>query len=74
MRHSLLRSHVESKEHEGKAVALPALEEVLGDFAAEKTFWTRRRQMRYQICPSFPAAGCGAPRPELNRDLPLRRR
>ncbi len=29
VRHSLLRSHVESKEHEGKAVFLPALDEVL---------------------------------------------
>jgi site-specific DNA-methyltransferase (cytosine-N4-specific) len=29
VRHSLLRSHVESKEHEGKSVHLPALVEVL---------------------------------------------
>ena len=29
VRHSLLRSHVESREHEGKAVHLPALDEVL---------------------------------------------
>jgi site-specific DNA-methyltransferase (cytosine-N4-specific) len=29
VRHSLLRSHVESKEHAGKAVALPSLDEVL---------------------------------------------
>jgi DNA modification methylase len=29
VRHSLLRSHVESREHEGKMIDLPALEEVL---------------------------------------------
>ncbi len=29
VRHSLLRSHVESREHEGKGINLPALEEVL---------------------------------------------
>ena len=29
VRHSLLRSHVESREHEGKEVHLPALDEVL---------------------------------------------
>lgn len=29
VRHSLLRSHVESREHEGKAIDLPALEETL---------------------------------------------
>ena len=29
VRHSLLRSHVESKEHTGKAIDLPALDEVL---------------------------------------------
>jgi DNA modification methylase len=35
VRHSLLRSHVESKEHEGKAVFLPALEEVLREVRAK---------------------------------------
>jgi site-specific DNA-methyltransferase (cytosine-N4-specific) len=35
VRHSLLRSHVESKEHEGKAVALPALEELLREVRAK---------------------------------------
>ena len=29
VRHSLLRSHIESKEHGGKAVGMPALDEVL---------------------------------------------
>jgi tRNA G10 N-methylase Trm11 len=29
VRHSLLRSHVESREHEGKGIRLPALEEIL---------------------------------------------
>jgi site-specific DNA-methyltransferase (cytosine-N4-specific) len=29
VRHSLLRSHVESKEHQGKGIELPALDEVL---------------------------------------------
>jgi hypothetical protein len=29
VRHSLLRSHIESKEHDGKAVGMPALDEVL---------------------------------------------
>ncbi len=29
VRHSLLRSHVESREHEGKGIDLPALEEIL---------------------------------------------
>jgi hypothetical protein len=31
IRHSLLRSHVESREHQGKQVALPALDEVLSE-------------------------------------------
>jgi hypothetical protein len=35
VRHSLLRSHVESKEHEGKAVNLPALVEVLREVRAK---------------------------------------
>jgi site-specific DNA-methyltransferase (cytosine-N4-specific) len=35
VRHSLLRSHVESKEHEGKDVALPALDEVLREVRAK---------------------------------------
>lgn len=33
VRHSLLRSHVESREHLGKAVKLPALDEVLTELA-----------------------------------------
>ena len=35
VRHSLLRSHVESKEHEGKAIDLPALVEVLREVRAK---------------------------------------
>jgi site-specific DNA-methyltransferase (cytosine-N4-specific) len=35
VRHSLLRSHVESREHEGKAVPLPALKEVLREVRAK---------------------------------------
>jgi SAM-dependent methyltransferase len=35
VRHSLLRSHVESKEHEGKAIHLPALDEVLREVRAK---------------------------------------
>ena len=35
IRHSLLRSHVESREHEGKRVHLPALEEVLREIRAK---------------------------------------
>jgi DNA modification methylase len=35
VRHSLLRSHVESKEHDGKAVTLPALDEVLREVRAK---------------------------------------
>lgn len=33
VRHSLLRSHVESREHTGKAVKLPSLDEVLTELA-----------------------------------------
>jgi hypothetical protein len=35
VRHSLLRSHVESKEHAGQAIDLPALEEVLREVRAK---------------------------------------
>jgi site-specific DNA-methyltransferase (cytosine-N4-specific) len=33
MRHSLLRSHVESREHTGKEIKLPSLDEVLSELA-----------------------------------------
>lgn len=36
VRHSLLRSHVESREHEGKEVILPALDEVLASLARKE--------------------------------------
>jgi len=35
IRHSLLRSHVESREHQGKGIALPALDEVLREVRAK---------------------------------------
>ena len=35
VRHSLLRSHVESREHEGKGINLPALEETLREVRAK---------------------------------------
>ena len=35
VRHSLLRSHVESREHVGKEIKLPALDEVLTQLAAK---------------------------------------
>jgi hypothetical protein len=35
VRHSLLRSHVESREHEGKGIHLPALEETLREVRAK---------------------------------------
>ena len=35
LRHSLLRSHVESREHEGKQVFLPALDEILREMRSK---------------------------------------
>jgi len=36
VRHSLLRSHIESKEHSGKEVVLPALDEILTNLRAKE--------------------------------------